>query len=80
MRELFGDTVRPVSFDPGWRTETVTALARGIYEGRAWERMGVLADALEDAGCAEGDVLEHCRGPNPHHKGCWAVDLILDRT
>jgi hypothetical protein len=77
LRDIFGDPFRPVLIDPSWRTEAVVALARGIYEERAFERLPVLADALEDAGCDSADVLEHCRGPNAHVRGCWLVDVLL---
>jgi hypothetical protein len=51
----------------------VASLARGIYEGRAFDRVPILADALQDAGCDNEDILDHCRGPGPHVRGCWGV-------
>jgi hypothetical protein len=78
--ELFGDTENPVALDPGWRTEAVVGLATGIYADRAFDRLPVIADALEDAGCADAGVLGHCRGPGPHARGCWVVDLLLGKT
>src|SRR5262249_20874086 len=77
--EHFGDTQRPISLDPAWLTSTVAALARGIYEERAFDRLPILADALQDAGCDHPDILDHCRGPGPHVRGCWVVDLLLGR-
>jgi hypothetical protein len=62
-------TRRPV-FDPAWRTSTSIALAEGIYADRAFDRLPILADALEDAGCGHPDVLAHCRGDGPHARGC----------
>jgi hypothetical protein len=41
-------------------------------------RLVVLADALEEAGCQDWEFLAHLRGPGPHVRGCWALDLILD--
>ncbi|MBP3957883.1 hypothetical protein J8F10_21730 [Gemmata sp. G18] len=41
--------------------------------------MPILADALQDAGCDRTDVLDHCRGPEPHVRGCWVVDLVLGK-
>lgn len=79
LRCVFGNPFRPVPFSPEWRTEAVVALARGIYEERAWDRMPVLGDALEDAGCADEPVLAHCRGPNVHVRGCWVTDLVLGK-
>jgi hypothetical protein len=61
-------------------TSDVIALARGSYEERAFDRMPILADALQDAGCDSDDILSHCRGPGPHARGCWVVDLILGKT
>lgn len=79
LRDLFGPPFRDVVFGPSWRTEAVVGLARGMYESRDFGPMPVLADALEDAGCAEADVLAHCRGDGPHVRGCWVVDLVLGK-
>jgi hypothetical protein len=57
----------------------VRKLARGIYHERAFDRLPVLADALEEAGCTDETLLGHLRGPGPHVLGCWAVDLILGK-
>jgi hypothetical protein len=65
--------------DPAWRTSTVVALAEGVYADRAFDRLPILADALEDAGCGHADILAHCRGDGPHARGCWVVDLLLGR-
>jgi len=75
LRELHGPTfVRP-AFDPAWRTEAVTGLARAAYEGKAIDRLPILADALEDAGCDDPMILSHCRNMTlTHVKGCWVVD------
>ena len=62
-----------------WVTPTVRALAEGIYADRAFDRLPILADALQDAGCDDADVLAHCRGPWPHVRGCWVVDLVLGK-
>ena len=72
----------PVCVDPSWRTSnggTVANLVRVIEEEKAFHLLPVLADALEDADCTDADILEHCRGPGPHVRGCWVVDLILGR-
>ncbi|MBP3956904.1 hypothetical protein J8F10_16655 [Gemmata sp. G18] len=75
--EIFGNTFRPTAFSPSWRTSTAFALASQMYESRNFSAMPILADALQDAGCDSADVLEHCRSPGPHVRGCWVVDLIL---
>jgi hypothetical protein len=64
---------------PEWRTETVIALAAGIYNERGFDRMPILADALHEAGCDNDNILNHCRGDGPHVRGCWVVDLVLGR-
>ncbi len=40
--------------------------------------LGILADALEEAGCDNVDLLMHLRGRGPHVRGCWATDLLLN--
>jgi hypothetical protein len=80
LRDIFGNPFRPVAFDPAWRTDAVVGLARGAYEDRAFDRLPALADALERAGCADAAVLAHCRGPGPHVRGCWVVDLVLGKN
>jgi hypothetical protein len=79
IRDIFGNPFRPVAFDPRWRTADAVGLARAIYEDRAFDCLPLLADALMDAGCADEQVLEHCRSEGPHVRGCWAVDLVLDK-
>jgi hypothetical protein len=54
-------------------------LAEAIYEEQAFERMPILADALEEAGYRDPTILGHCRGSGPHVRGCWVVDLILGK-
>jgi hypothetical protein len=78
IRDIFGNPFRPVAVDPSWLTSDVVALATGIYQNRAFDRMPILADALQDAGCDNDDILNHCRQPGEHVRGCWVVDLILD--
>jgi hypothetical protein len=82
LREVFGNPFRPVTLDPAWlswKDATVVKLAQAVYDERAFDRMPVLADALEDAGCDNTDILDHCRGPATHVRGCWVVDLILGK-
>ena len=80
LRCLFGNPFRPVAVDPGWLTSDVVALADGVYAERAFDRLPILADALQDAGCGNEDVLTHCRSEGPHVRGCWVVDLLLGKT
>jgi hypothetical protein len=75
--EVFGNPFRPTAFDPAWRTPQVLALARTAYEERRWEELPLLADALEEAGCDNDAILNHCREQGPHVRGCWVIDLVL---
>jgi hypothetical protein len=59
---------------------TVLRMAQSIYEDRAFDRMPELADALVDAGCHDAEILGHCRQAGPHARGCWVIDLILDKS
>jgi hypothetical protein len=79
LRDLFGDLFRQIAVDVAWLAwngGTVPKVAEAIYAGRAFERLPILADALEDAGCDSADLLEHCRSGGEHVRGCWAVDLV----
>ena len=66
LRDIFGNPFRPVAFEPAWRSEAVVGIAQGIYDDRAFERMPILADALQEAGCEHPDILTHCREPVEH--------------
>jgi hypothetical protein len=80
LREVFGPLpFRPVTNASTWRTANVTALARSIYGDRDFDRLPILADALEDAGCDNADILNHCRQPGEHVRGCWVVDVALGK-
>jgi hypothetical protein len=80
LRDIIPNPYRPVAFAPAWQTDTAVSLARGMYESRDFGAMPILADALQDAGCDSDDVLNHCRGPWPHVRGCWVVDLVLGKA
>jgi hypothetical protein len=82
LRDLFGNPFRPVTINPSllvWNDTTVVKLAEGIYKARAFDHLPVLADALDDAGCDNLDILNHCRQPAEHARGCWVVDLLLGK-
>jgi hypothetical protein len=80
IRDIFGNPFRPIAFSPEWRTDTVVALASQMYESRDFGAMPILADALQDAGCDSEDILTHCRDPRQVHvRGCWVVDLVLEK-
>jgi hypothetical protein len=79
LRDTAGNPFRPVSADPTGLTAAAVGLAQTIYADRAFDRLPILADALEEAGCDNADVLAHCRGGGPHVRGCWVVDLVLGK-
>lgn len=62
-----------------WRDGTVRRIAERIYQERRWEECGILADALEEAGLMDADMLGHLRGEGPHARGCWSLDLLLGK-
>jgi hypothetical protein len=83
LRDLVGPfPFRPMSLDPGWLTwnsGAIPKLAQAIYDERRFADLPILADALEEAGCTHADILDHCRRPGEHVRGCWVVDLLLSK-
>jgi hypothetical protein len=87
IRDLFDNRFRPVMLGTGCRTRTVVSLAKAASEERIMPsreldnaRLGVLSDALEEAGCTYSDILGHLRSSGPHVRGCWALDLVLGKA
>ena len=81
-RDVFGNPFLSVTINPawlGWNDSTVQKIAQAIYDERAFDRLPILADALEEAGCTNADILGHCRQPGEHVRGCWVVDLLLGK-
>jgi hypothetical protein len=89
FRDLF-NPFRPVSLAPAiltWQDATVVRLVQAAYDERQMPegtldngRLAVLADALEEAGCTDQDILGHCRSGGEHVRGCWVVDLLLGKS
>src|SRR5207253_1730777 len=79
IRELVGDPFRPITVNRAWLKGTIRHLAQSIDEEQAFAELPVLADALEDAGCADEAMLTHLRSPGPHLRGCWVIDLLLGK-
>jgi hypothetical protein len=83
LRDIFGNPFQPVLVISSWLTWNdclIPNLARAIYDERAFERLPILGDALEDAGCTDIGILDHCRSGGEHFLGCWVVDLLLGRA
>ncbi len=83
LRDIFGNPFRAGTLDPewlAWQDGTILKLAQSIYEERAFDHLPILADALEEAGCTNTDILDHCRQPGEHVCGCWVIDLILGKS
>ena len=78
VRDVFGNPFRPVAFDPGWRTDTAVALARGMYDARDFDR----CRSWPTPSRTPGATTPTCRplpGRTPHVRGCWVVDLVLGK-
>jgi hypothetical protein len=92
LRDIFGNPFHPLPPRKGkrawedqkhhwlaWQDGTILNMAQAIYDDRAFDLLSVLADALEEAGCTNPDVLAHCRGSETHVRGCWLLDLLLKK-
>jgi hypothetical protein len=86
LRDIFNPFC-PVTISPAWQSPQVIGLAQATYDERELPagtldtaRLAVLADALEDAGCTNADILNHCRRSGVHVRGCWVVDLLLGKV
>jgi hypothetical protein len=82
-RDIVGNPFQSqLAHNPAWltaQTGVAGRLAHSIYEERRFTELPILADALEDAGCTEQCLLDHFRGPGPHERGCWALDVVLGK-
>jgi hypothetical protein len=89
LHDLFGKPFRSTMISPAilaWNDGISVRLAQTAYEERHLPdgtldngRLAILADALEEAGYTDADILGHLRGPGPHVRGCWAVGLCLGK-
>jgi hypothetical protein len=80
LHDIFGNPFRPVPMNPSWRKSPIPEIAHSIYEESRFEGMPILADALEDAGCTNEQILAHCREHQPHARGCFVLDLLMGRS
>lgn len=89
LRDIIGNPFRerdaeimyrvPLWYATGEQRKRIWDLAQTAYDKRDWKVLPILADALEEAGCVNEELLGHLRGSGPHCRGCWAVDLILGK-
>ena len=83
LRDLYGNPFHPLVLDPhllAWQHGLIPSLARQIDDERRFAEMPVLADALGETGCCHPAILEHCRSPGPHARGCHVLDMLLDKA
>jgi hypothetical protein len=83
LRDLVGNPFRSVVLDPAWLAwsgDVVPKIAQAIYGELRFADLPILADALEDAGCADAAILAHCRSGGEHVRGCWVIDLLLGKA
>jgi hypothetical protein len=79
LHDILGNPFRSATLAPSSRTPDVNTLAGHVYQDRAFSHLLEMADALEEAGCTDADIVAHCRGDGPHIRGCWVVDLVLGK-
>jgi hypothetical protein len=82
LRDVFSQPFRPTVIELdwlAWKNASVVKIAQRIHQRRAFADLPILADALEEAGCTSADILGHLRGPEPHVRSCWVIDLILGK-
>jgi hypothetical protein len=82
LRDVFGNPFRRPVISRScleWNDWMVLRIAQTTYEERRFADLPILADALEDAGCTDSDILTHCRTPGEHVRGCWVIDLLLGK-
>ncbi len=82
LRDIMGNPFQPTHLEPAWlqwKEGAIAKMARSIYEERRFSDLPSLADALAEAGCTDQAILDHCRQPGTHVRGCWVVDLCLGR-
>jgi hypothetical protein len=83
VRDIFGTPFRSIALAPtslAWHGGLIVSMARQMYDSRDFREIPVLADALEEAGCMDADILNHCRQPGEHVRGCWVIDTLLGKS
>lgn len=82
---LLREVVNPFLLAPlvhswhSWHDGLLVSMAQQMYDSRDFSDLPILADALEEAGCTNQDILAHCRSGGEHVRGCWVVDLLIGK-
>jgi hypothetical protein len=82
LRDLFGNALRHTTILPSWqswRDGTLVKMAQAVYDDRRFSDLPIVADALEESGCSDSEMLTHLRGAGLHVRGCWCLDLLLGK-
>jgi hypothetical protein len=79
IKEVFANPFRITPMNPSWLSRSVSDCARKVYDQRQFDLLPELASRLEDSGCDNHAILDHCLNGRDHVRGCWVVDLILER-
>lgn len=83
LRDIIGNPFRPSALDRSWQCWNggqVPRIAQAVYDERRFADLPMLGGILEEAGCTENEVLAHCREPSTHARGCWVIDLLLNKS
>jgi hypothetical protein len=80
LRCVFGDPFHTMRHDLSCSPPDVITLAQAIYDQHAFGRLPELAEALENAGCGDAELLAHLRSAGPHCRGCWGLDAVLGKS
>lgn len=79
VTEIYGNPFHQITPDPAWLSwndGAIVKMAQSIHQEQRFEYLPILADALEEAGCKAKEILNHCREPGDHVRGCWVIDLF----
>ena len=80
VHDIFGNTFHPLNHVSFKLAGPVIALGQAIYSERSFDRLPILADAMEEAGCNNEEILNHCRSGGEHSRGCWVIDLVMGKA
>ena len=79
LRDIIGNPYFPIYFLPNWQSTEAVALATTVYQGRTFDLLPQLGNIIENSGCSESTILNHCRSCGQHVRGCWIIDMVLNK-